>query len=133
MNQNDKTSPPRALVVDDGMVERLAGKALLEKLGFRAETASSGEDALRMMAHGSVDLLLCDVSMPGMSGMDVLAATRALLPRPAVILVSSFNDPSAMDAALQAGAAACLAKPLRFDGLRAAVAEAVRVRQGLPD
>lgn len=110
-------------MVDDGPVERLAGKALLEKLGFSTMTASGGEEALRLLNRQTVDLVLCDIAMPGMDGIELLEAARPLEPPPVFIMSTSYNDAALAIASVRNGAFAYLTKPLRFDLLRETVAE----------
>jgi CheY-like chemotaxis protein len=117
----EKAGEKSALVVDDGPVERLAGQALLEKLGFAVRTAASGEEALDLLAAQPARLVLCDVSMPGMSGLELLRATRALATPPIVVMVTGHGDEASAQSAMQAGASAYLPKPLRLDTLRQTV------------
>ena len=110
-----------ALVVDDGMVERGVGKALLEKLGFQVQTAADGAEALGKLDLFAADLVLCDISMPGMDGLALLEATRAARHRPLFIMATSYDDAHHVQACAHRGAAACLTKPLRFDALAQAI------------
>lgn len=122
-NKMNETRPLKAaLVVDDGPVERLTGKALLEKLGFSTRTAASGEEALALLDQQPVGLVLCDVSMPGMSGMALLEAIQGQPHPPLFIMVTSHDDAVHAQTALDYGAYAYLTKPLRFDTLRDTVA-----------
>jgi CheY-like chemotaxis protein len=116
------TRRARALVVDDGPVERLAGKVLLEKLGFDTAAASSGEEALAWLKTNGADLVLCDISMPGMGGIGLLEALGGHMPMPRFVMVTSHADAALARTALDKGASAWLCKPLRFDALRETVA-----------
>lgn len=122
---NETVPVKAALVVDDGPVERLAGKAMLEKLGFSTRTAASGEEALAFLEQQPVGLVLCDVSMPGMSGMALLEAAQDHPHPPLFIMVTSHDDAAHAQAALTQGAYAYLTKPLRFDTLRDTIAVAM--------
>jgi CheY-like chemotaxis protein len=106
-----------ALVVDDGPVERLTGKTMLEKLGFSTRTAASGEEALALLEQQPVRLVLCDVSMPGMSGMALMKAVQSHPHPPLFIMVTSHDDAVHAQAAFDQGAYAYLIKPLRLDTL----------------
>lgn len=114
-----------ALVVDDGPVERLAGKAMLEKLGFFVSTAANGEDALQLLDERPVDLVLCDISMPGMSGLSLLETTRSRPQPPMFIMSTTFDDAEHAVHSLRQGAYGYLTKPLRFEALRQTVADAM--------
>ncbi len=113
-----------ALVVDDGPVERLAGKSLLEKLGFAVTIADSGEQALECMMQSDYDLVLCDISMPGMGGLALLEATRSHAVAPLFIMSTTFDDAEHALAAVRCGAYGYLTKPLRFELLRDTLADA---------
>jgi len=65
------------LVVDDNAVNRRVAQGLFQKLGWEVETVESGEQALPRLAVRSYDLILLDISMPGMNGMDVCRHIRA--------------------------------------------------------
>lgn len=118
--------PPRkALVVDDGAVERLMGKAMLEKLGFSAMTAESGEQALQLLSEHTFGLVLCDISMPGMGGLELLDITRRHPQPPLFIIATNFNDAEHAVASMRRGAGGYLTKPLRLEPLRDAIADAL--------
>lgn len=112
-----------ALVVDDGPIERLAGKSMLQKMELSALVAASGEEALRMLTAQPIDIVVCDISMPGMSGLELLDAARSLPSMPLFIMASSHDDHGHAQASLERGASAYLVKPLRFDSLRDTIAE----------
>jgi CheY-like chemotaxis protein len=67
----------RALVVDDIASNRMVAQAMLEKLGWSVLTATGGPEALATLANMPCDLVLLDISMPGMSGMEVCQRIRA--------------------------------------------------------
>jgi diguanylate cyclase (GGDEF)-like protein len=122
-------SKKSALVVDDGPVECLAGKAMLEKLGFTVTTASTGEEALSLLQERRVDLVLCDISMPGMGGLTLMETTRAHPHPPPFIISTSHDDAEHAVSSLHRGAYGYLTKPLRFDALRETVAEVIAKHQ----
>nr|WP_147019989.1 ATP-binding protein [Methylorubrum extorquens] len=107
------------LVDDDGQVQSTAA-AMLEEMGHTVVVASSGSEALRLLAgEGTVDLLLADHAMPGMTGSEL--ATRAAAARPTlrVLLMTGYADAAALpDAAL------VLRKPFAFAELAQAVRHA---------
>jgi diguanylate cyclase (GGDEF)-like protein len=119
----ENRSAKNALVVDDGLVERLLGKAMLEKLGFSVEMASSGEEALAMIGQHPVDLVLCDIAMPGMDGLTLLDTARTQPQAPLFIMSTNHNDAAHAIASMRRGAYGYLIKPLRFEHLRETVTE----------
>jgi diguanylate cyclase (GGDEF)-like protein len=119
----DEQAIKHAIVVDDGLVERLLGKAMLEKLGFSVEMASNGEEALKLIEHHQVDLVLCDIAMPGMDGLELLDTARAHPSAPLFIMSTNHDDAEHALASMRRGAYAYLIKPLRFEHLRETVTE----------
>ena len=67
----------RVLIVDDNVVNRRVAQGLFRKLGWEVETLDSGEQALLHLATHRYDLILLDINMPGMDGMDVCRHIRA--------------------------------------------------------
>lgn len=116
--------PRRALVIDDSSVERMLATAVLQKLGFAAHCAGTAEEALVLLRHCSVDLVVCDLALPGMDGLTLLAALRACPVPPPCIVLSAHDDPRHALAAMRAGAHAYLVKPLRLADMREAAATA---------
>lgn len=119
------------LVVDDYEPNRSGLRALLEAAGYAVYTASNGADALRIAHDVRPDVVLLDVIMPGISGVDVCArlksepATR-LMP---VVVVSGSNDRNQLLAGLEAGADDFLHKPIDAEALRVRVRSLIRVKR----
>jgi CheY-like chemotaxis protein len=78
------------LIIDDEPVNRRLAQVMLQKLGWQAETLASGEEALLHLATHRYDLVLLDISMPGMNGVDVCQHIRAN-PRLADIRVIAYT------------------------------------------
>lgn len=112
-----------ALVIDDSSVERMLATAVLRKLGFAVHCAGTAEDALALLAHQEVNLVMCDLALPGMDGLALLQELRACPAPPPCIVLSAHDDPRHALAAMRAGARAYLVKPLRLADMREAVAE----------
>ncbi len=110
---------PRLLIVDDepGNILVMA-KALEDR--YETQFATSGPQALELVAGGAPDLILLDMLMPGMDGMAVLDALRQQpqTRRIPVIFVTARSDPASETRALRAGAADFIAKPINSDILR---------------
>ncbi|NOY45802.1 MAG: PAS domain S-box protein [Deltaproteobacteria bacterium] len=83
----------RVLVVDDDPAVCEITAALVESLGYRVETAADGKEALERAAAGGVDLVLTDVSMPRMGGLDLMRALREQNSTVPVVLLSGFPEP----------------------------------------
>jgi len=101
----------RVLVVDDDpSINRLL-QVRLRARGFQVETAFNGEEALRALGTDPPDLVLCDVSMPGASGLDVLAWVRREALDLAVIMTTAYGSEQVAVDALRRGADDYLRKP----------------------
>jgi len=117
-----------AVVVDDSPIELLMGKTLLEKLGYTVFSANNGEDALQLIREHFASLVICDVTMPGMSGLEVLEATQSFAHPPIFIMASSLDDAEHAVDCLLRGAYGYLTKPLREEQLRNAIDDAIARR-----
>lgn len=118
-------SGARILVIDDELrVRRLLQTALTER-GYDVSTAASGEEALAVMAQRRPDLLLLDLVMPGMSGLDVCRAVREHSRTPIVVL-SAHGEERAKVEALDLGADDYLTKPFGMEELLARIRVALR-------
>ena len=113
--------PRTVLVVDDSVVECMLATALLQKLGCAVTCATSAEQALQHISASQVDLAICDISLPDMDGLALLAALVRMPDSPPCIVLSAHEDALHAEAALRAGARAYLIKPLRLASMRAAL------------
>lgn len=114
----------RALVVDDIPANRLIAEAMLKQLGWSVLLASDGREALRVLNANSLDLVLLDISMPGMSGMEVcqrIRENKALVDLP-VIAYTAHAQPEDRRSFIASGFDDVLIKPVNRDTLAAAVA-----------
>lgn len=107
-------STPRVLIVDDEADVVQALKVRLETAGCRALTAADGAEALALLGHSSVDLILTDLMMPNLDGLELTRRIRQDPNRPAVpvLLFSCNDDPTTRDLALEFGARDYLSKTL---------------------
>ena len=121
---------PRVLVVDDQPPNIRLLEAILTPRGYDVRTASSGEEALEVIAGTDIDLVLLDIVMPGMDGYEVCRTIRehtdtAYLP---VVMVTASGDEQKVQA-LEAGADDFLSKPINQNELLARVASLARIKQ----
>jgi signal transduction histidine kinase len=109
------TTSTKILVVDDDPTARLLMRAALQQIGFDVRLAVDGADALRQFAEDSFDLIMLDVDMPGMSGIEVCAALRSQganhLP---IVMVTGMDDVESVEASYQSGATDFIAKPINW-------------------
>ncbi len=111
----------RILIVDDEKAMQLALKGLLMREGYQVETASSGEEALEKIETGSFHLVVSDLSMNGITGMQVLERARAVDPELAFIMITAYGSEKVAVQAMKLGAADYLPKPFDNDELRVVV------------
>ncbi|MDQ3696912.1 MAG: sigma-54 dependent transcriptional regulator [Gemmatimonadota bacterium] len=123
------TPKVKILVVDDetGILETL--RILLKNAGFAVQTAPGGKAGLEQLASGPPDILLTDVRMPNISGLEVLAAARAQDPDLPVILMTAQADLRSAIQAVNAGAYYYIQKPFVNDELIAILHRAAEHRQ----
>ncbi len=114
----------RALVVDDIPSNRLIAEAMIKQLGWSVLLAADGREALRVLESNVLDLVLLDISMPGMSGMEVcqkIRENRALVDLP-VIAYTAHAQPEDRRSFIASGFNDVLIKPVSRDTLANAVA-----------
>ncbi len=111
----------RVLVVDDEKAMVLALKGLLSKEGYQVETAGNGEEALRRLETGNFHLVITDLSMNGVGGLQVLERGRAIDPDLAVIMITAYGSEKIAVQAMKLGASDYLPKPFDNDELRVVV------------
>jgi len=105
-------SQPTVMVVDDEKAHRLMLRAHLEDAAYQVAEAADGEAALQVAGAQPVDLVLLDVVMPRLDGMALLPRLKAMMPDVPVIMMTAFGSIESAVAALNAGAADYLPKPL---------------------
>lgn len=124
--------PVRILIVDDDPGQRSLLESFLRGQGYETVTAASGEEALRVLSERPVDLLISDVRMPGISGLETLRRARqrnTLLP---VLLVTAYADIREAVGAMRDGALNYLPKPIDLEELLQCVRQATGQPRGKP-
>ncbi|HXZ18719.1 MAG TPA: response regulator [Candidatus Acidoferrales bacterium] len=111
------------LIVDDDRLTRVMLSTILEGGGHGVTAAADGEEALRLAGKTHFDLVLLDIWMPGMGGLEALDKLRALEPPPRVIVLTSDETPETLLAAVRGQASRYLTKPIEAEGLLEVVAE----------
>jgi len=120
--------PIRALIADDHALVRAGIRALVEKIEDVSVIAEAGEglEALNLIKELKPDLVLLDVTMPGLSGLDVLVETRKHLPDVRVIILTVHEEAEYAMQALRAGAAGFLPKSAAANELQLAIETVTR-------
>lgn len=121
------TQPPapagRVLVVDDEESIRDLCARVLNRAGYNVITAPNGEDAVALLTREVFALVISDIRMPGISGLEVLERAKATHPKTRVVLITGFGTPQMLTRAQQSGADRILTKPFNPMELLAAVRE----------
>ncbi len=116
------------LVVDDEKIIREGAECILVKEGWQTGTAENGREGLNLIATGSYQLLLLDLMMPGISGMEVLKNVRQSYPDVIVIVITGYATIENAVEAMKNGAYDFIAKPFTPDQLRIVVRRAFEKR-----
>jgi DNA-binding NtrC family response regulator len=107
----------RILLVDDDTALVTSLSEALRDLGVEVETAGSAEVALTLLARGTPDLVLTDIRMPGLDGIELLELVRERAPSTDVVLMTAYDDMPTVVRGMRAGALDFLVKPINLDEL----------------
>src|ERR1051325_5936730 len=126
---HNQAGPPRILIVDDDIGQRSLLNSFLRGQGFETVTVESGERALEKLRAEKFDMMISDVRMPGLSGLETLRAARKEHINVPVLLVTAFTDIRDAVTAMRDGAVNYLAKPIDLDELLASVHQATGISE----
>ena len=126
-----QSKPGHVLVVEDQIYDRDLLVRVLRSDGHRVTAAESGKQGLAELERTNPDVVLCDVVMPGMNGLEFCRAVKGRLGKPfvPVLLVTGRTDQEDLLAGFDAGADDYISKPIDFRELKARVRTMVRIRQ----
>jgi len=127
----DTSGPVSVLVVDDEEPIRNALKKFLAQQQFEVYAAASGEEALQQLRRHKVALMLCDIRMPGTSGVDLVPLALEVEPDLAILMLTAINDATSAALCMQRGAMDYLTKPIELADLGRAVQRALKRREML--
>ncbi|HWZ27721.1 MAG TPA: HD domain-containing phosphohydrolase [Gemmatimonadales bacterium] len=119
------------LVVDDEEPIRTALKKFLSQQQFDVLTASSGDEALAALRRHKLALMLCDIRMPGTSGVDLVPQALEIEPDLAILMLTAVNDATSAALCMQRGAMDYLTKPIELADLARAIQRALKRRETL--
>jgi two-component system, sensor histidine kinase and response regulator len=112
--------PRRILVVDDDLVNQKVATAMLARLGYNADVVNNGADAVRCILEGTYDLVLMDLNMPVLDGIEATRAVRAAT-TDGPFIVATTTRVEATTQCYEAGMDDFLAKPLTLEALEGTV------------
>ncbi len=123
-----KKDPAHILIVDDEVSMRELLEVMLTKEGYTISCAENGHQAIAMIQHTSFDLLLCDIRLGDITGLNVLRASKERDPNTVVIMISAYASTETAVAAMNEGAYDYVPKPFNNEELKETIAKALRVR-----
>ncbi|MGH9624330.1 MAG: sigma-54-dependent transcriptional regulator [Bryobacteraceae bacterium] len=124
---------PRILVVDDDESLRRVTQVQLEQAGFQTQTAADGSEALAALQKAPVQLVITDLKMPGMSGLELLRRIRAEYPEVVVVVITAYGTVESAVEAMRAGAYDYITKPVHPEELELVAKRALQHLQLLEE
>jgi two-component system, NtrC family, response regulator PilR len=115
----------RILIVDDELSMREFLSILLEREGYEAVTAANASEALHQLDNGLFDLVISDVQMPGLNGIELLGKIKARSPETAVLMMTAFSAAEQAVEAMKLGAYDYIAKPFKIEEIKILVRNAL--------
>ena len=119
---NKESEAIRVLVVDDERDIREGSERILSRLGFQLQTAARGDEALQLFDPFRPAIVLLDLKMPGIDGMEVLKRLREKDPSLLVIVITGYATAEQARESMKGGAVDFIAKPFRISQLRELIA-----------
>ncbi len=126
----DLATAPTVLVVDDDRDHTQALAKVFERAGYSVRTAGDGQEALALFMERPFDLVITDLRMPRMNGMDLLRNIRAASPNIAVIVLTAFGEWTTYMDAMNCGCLDYVNKPVRRDDILLSARKAL-ARRGI--
>ncbi len=120
----------KALIVDDEEIIRYGFSRYMAQRGYESTQAASGQEALEKLADQDYAVVLLDVKMPGMSGLEVLSRIRPEHPNTCILMVSALVNADIAAEALRLGADDYITKPCDLDSLSKRLRKALACRRG---
>ncbi len=119
----------RVLIIDDEDHIRDLLKEMLEMSGYNCTAASNALEARNLFSEKAFELVLCDISMPGESGLDFVQYIGSEFPDTATVMITALDDPLIAEHALKMGVYDYITKPFELNGILISVANALRRRE----
>jgi DNA-binding NtrC family response regulator len=119
----------RVLLIEDDDEMRSLLKEFMEGEGFEADCAANGFEALPKLEEKDFDLIVSDIRMPGLTGLDLLPRMKTLQPGAYIVVITSFGSEEVYRKSVERGATAYLEKPIHFERLRELVHEAASSKE----
>lgn len=122
----------RILVMEDDETISTALEMILTEAGYDVDVAGTGENALEIFDQKPIDLIIADLKLPGISGMEVIKRVKEKNPKVEVIVITGVGTQPIADEALELGAHDFLPKPFTDDQIKTAIDEALKQHETGP-
>jgi len=116
---------PRILIIDDEAIVRISCKKCLEPEGYDVDSAENGIAGLQLVKSNTYDLILTDLKMPDMDGIEFLSTIRETHPKTKVIMITGYSTAEHAEQAMKSGAYNYIEKPFTPEILVKAVKDAL--------
>jgi CheY-like chemotaxis protein len=124
-----KNGDKKILIIEDDEAMRSLLKDVLDAEGLVTEAVSNGSDALKKLMDQAFDLIITDIQMPGLTGLDILPGIKKLQPEAPVIVITAFGSEEVLRRSFEKGATGYLEKPIHTHKLRALIHEMISSRE----
>ncbi|HYA90990.1 MAG TPA: response regulator [Thermodesulfobacteriota bacterium] len=119
----------RILIIEDDEEMRALLRDSLVEEGIEFDSAGNGSEAIRKLVEGPFDLVITDIRMPGLTGLDLLPGIKKLQPETFVIVITAFGGEEVRRKSFDRGATAYLEKPINMNRLKTLVQEMVSAKE----
>src|SRR4030065_221532 len=119
----------KILIVDDEVSMREFLEIMLSKEGHKVSSAGSGKEALNMLNDTIYDLIVSDVQMPGMNGIELLRNVKEVCPDTTVIMITAYASTESGVEAMKAGAYGYIKKPFKVDEIKLIIKNALEKKR----
>ena len=119
----------KILIVDDEVSMREFLEIMLSKEGYKVSSSGSGKEALRMLNDTIYDLIVSDVQMPGMNGIELLRNVKEVCPDTTVIMITAYASTESGVEAMKAGAYDYITKPFKVDEIKLIIKNALEKKR----
>ncbi len=136
VNKNNKANAkyPCILLAEDNESNRKVTMKMLERLGYKADAVLNGREAIQALERQQYDLVLMDIVMPKMSGIDATKEIRRRFPasrQPKIIALTAYVIPNSREICLESGMDDYLGKPVQINELKSMICSHLHVKREL--
>ena len=119
----------RILIIEDDEEMRALLRDSLVEEGFEFDSVGDGSEAIRKLVKEPFDLVITDIRMPGLTGLDILPGIKKLQPETCVIVITAFGSEEVRRKCFDRGATAYLEKPINMSRLKTLIQEMVSTKE----